>query len=249
MLFPLSMYDLKICRPKDIGLTYWLNPFPLSMLTMLALTLGVVVFGHQTDLLTSWWWTAVGLVFSMVLYFMSTYTAFFGGIVLAVYTGSLWPLMAKRVVHFPPHKVVPLAMVVVVFYMVLSAWVVAYNFVPGGTVTRERTDVMLVMLVLCCGAASRTVGVVSKSTPGDACGEQRRPPALKKKASKVNLLGRVIRRLSTVTEDKEGEGNEDEGGWGGSESSETHHTLSRQVSVAEDREVQLFHGRILRGDG
>lgn len=212
---------------------------------MFAMTVGVVVFGHQTDLVTSWRWTAVGLVFSMILYFASTYAAFFAGLVLAIYTMSLWPLLAKRVANFPPHKVLPLAMLVAIFYMLLSVWVVAYNFVPGGTLTRERTDVMLIMLVLSCGMSSRNVAPPPTST--SAKEESYKRPGLKRaelrrKQSKITFLGHVIRRLSTVTE----EGEEDE--VGGQGESETHRILSREVATAEDKEAQVFHGRVLKGE-
>ena len=210
------------------------------MVTMLAMTVGVVVFGHQTDLLTSWRWTAVGVLFSMVLYFMESYTAFFGGIVLSIYTMSLWPLLAKRVVNFPPHRILPVAMLVTIFYIVLSAWVVAYNFVPGGTLTRERTDVMLIMLVLSCGLGSRNANTASDVKVLAKNQERKR---LQRKVSQVNFLGHVIRRLSTVTE--EGEGDEI-GSWG-RESSETHKVLSKQVSEAEDSEAQVFHSKVLKG--
>lgn len=214
---------------------------------MFAMTVGVVLFGHQTDLLTSWRWTAVGVVFSMVLYFMSTYMAFFGGIILAIYTMSLWPLLTKRVINFPPHKILPVAMLVFIFYMVLSAWVVAYNFVPGGTITRERTDVMLIMLVLSCGLGSRNIATPTpkSAAEGDPYKRPRLNRAnLQRKESRINFLGHVIRRLSTVTEEGEGE---EGGNWGGSES-ETHRVLSKQVSVAEDNEAQVFHGKVLKGE-
>ena len=234
-------------------------------MTMLALTVGMVVFGHQTALLTSRRWTVLGLVFSMMLYFLGTYTAFFGGVMLAIYTMSLWPLMAKRIVNFPAQRVLPLAMLVFIFYMLLSAWVVAYNFVPGGTVTRERTDVMLVMLVLSCGLGSRTITVTTTATAavgggGGADGkgggdgvksDTYKRAALKKKAeiprntSTINFLGHVIRRLSTVTEDAEGE--ELGGGADSPRESLTHKILSRQVSAAEDKEAQTFHDRVLQG--
>ncbi len=227
------------------------NHFFHRMVTMVALTVGVVVFGHQTRLVTSWRWTVLGLVFAMTLYFMTTYTAFFGGIMLAIYTMSLWPLMAKRLVNFPAHRVLPLAMVVSIFYMVLSAWVVAYNFVPGGTITRERQDVMLIMLVLSCGLGSRNVAMATTGRGGSGESDKSdtyKRSALRKQAetprntSTINFLGHVIRRLSTVSE--EGEGEE---GLGGSPKESTHNILSREVSVAEDKEIQSFHNKVLQG--
>lgn len=212
------------------------------MVTMLAATVGVILFGHQTDLLTSWMWTIVGVVFSMILYFMCSYTAFFGGIILGVYTFSLWPLLAKRSANFPPHKIIPLSMVVVIFYMLLSAWVVAYNFVPGGTLTRERSDVMLVMLVLSCGLASRNS---SSSQLQPKHENQPNQLQLTKKQSKITLFGRVFRRLSTVAEEAEG----DEAVTDNTPSPlDTHQLLLKQVSEAEEKETQKFHSKILKGE-
>ena len=164
---------------------------------MVAFTLGVVIFGHQTDLLSSWAWLGVGFVFSMTLYFSYTYMAFFGGLILAIYTASLWPILLKRLVSFPAHKVLPMAMFVMIFYIMLSAWVVAYNFVPGGVLTRERTDVLLILLVLSCGLGTC-------SFPFQQAEVQVAEDSLKenqiKKGDKINIFGRVFRRLSTVTE-------------------------------------------------
>ena len=214
------------------------------------MTLGVVVFGHQTDLLTSSRWTLVGLVFSMILYFAHTYAAFFAGLVLATYNMSLWPLLAKRVANFPPHRVIPLAMLVTIFYMLLSAWVVAYNFVPGGIVTRERTDMMLIMLVLSCGLGSRNI--TPAKSAADVKGKSEayrrqglRRAELRRTQSKITLLGHVFRRLSTVTEEGEGE---EFGSWDERGETETHKILSREVATAEDKEAQIFHGKILKGE-
>lgn len=163
--------------------------------------MGVVIFGHQTDLLTSWAWLWVGLVSAMTLYFTSAFLAFFGGLVLAIYTASLWPHLTKRVIKYPPHRVIPIAMVVMFAYIVLSVWVVAFNFVPGGVFTRERTDVLLLLLVFSCG-----LGTCNFSRQ-QAEVEVPKSPKRRVKENKVNIIGRVIRRLSTITELEEEEPN------------------------------------------
>lgn len=176
------------------------------MATLLALTMGLVLFGNQVDLLTSVPWLIVGIFFSMILYFGETYQAFFGGLIFAVYTASLWPLILKRIVGFPPHKVFTVAMTTYFFYLLLSVWVVAYNFVPGGMYTRERTDVLLIMLVLSCGMGTCrfTLGHAQASTTRKLL-ERREIAAT---AKTINFIGRVFRRLSTIEEDPEKEENE-----------------------------------------
>jgi len=162
--------------------------------------MGLVFFGNQVDLLTSFPWLSVGVLFFMILYYGETYMAFFGGLILAIYTSSLWPLLLKRIVAFPPHKVFVVAMGTYFFYLVLSVWVVAYNFVPGGEYTRERTDVMMFSVILCCGLG--TCSFSSECVEGGAGEKLQRK---RERVMMVNFFGRVFRRLSTIVEDPENE--------------------------------------------
>ena len=212
-----------------------------------SLTVGLVLFGHQWQLLSSPAWAAVGIVFSMVLYFAKTYTAFFGGQILAIYTMSLWPMLSKRFIQFHPGKAIPLAMVCCIALVLLSAWVVAYNFVPGGVITRERSDAMLLITTLLIGLASRNVrqtDSASAKLSKHHKSESLRRAAIKgnrEEEKQVTFFGRVFRRLSTITE----EGDED---WSETEKgSKTHQARAKEVNVAEDLEGQKFHNRVING--
>lgn len=195
------------------------------MVTLLALAMGLAFFGNQVDLLTSIPWLSVGITFFMVLYYGETYLAFFGGLVLAIYTASLWPLLLKRIVAFPPHKLFVVAMGTYFFYLVLSVWVVAYNFVPGGVYTRERTDVMMIVMILCCGIGTCSFSLARvESSASDQLLEKR------DRVLMVNFFGRVFRRLSTITEDPENEMLEET-------------TLVQQVLLIASREAWERGGR------
>ncbi len=170
------------------------------MATVMALAMGFVFFGNQVDLLTSFPWLSVGVVFFMILYYGETYMAFFGGLVLAVYVASLWPLLLRRIVTFPPHRIFAVVVSTYFFYMVLSVWVVAYNFVPGGVYTRERTDAMVFSLILCCG-----LGTCSFSSERVESRVSEKLQEKRKRELTVNFFGRVFRRLSTIVEDSENE--------------------------------------------
>ena len=205
---------------------------------MFALTLGLLGFGHLSDLLSSHPWTFVGLVFSMILYFMNSFAAFFGGLVLAVYTMSLWPHLSKRIVHFSPARILAVSMLTFFLLTLLSAWVAAYNFVPGGTLTRERSDVMLILTILLIGMGAR------KIKQDDKQGESKtyvRPGLQMKNASNVKLFGQVFRRMSTITE----EGDED---WeSATKGSVTHQVRAQELNVAEEKEGQVFHSKVIKG--
>ena len=214
-----------------------------------SLVVGLVLFGHQWQLLSSPAWAVVGVVFSMVFYFAKTYTSFFGGQILAIYTMSLWPMLSKRFVHFHPGKAIPMAMFCCFLLVVLSAWVVAYNFVPGGTITRERSDAMLLITTLIIGFAARNVRHQARSS-SVTLSKKHKAESLKRAAMKgrqgeedkqVTFFGRVFRRLSTITE----EGDED---WSETEKgSKTHRARAKEVNVAEDMEGQKFHNRVIKG--
>ncbi len=164
------------------------------MATLLALSVGLTLFGHCHVLVTSVQWFSVGVVSAVIFYYGHTYTAFFGGVLLAVYAMSLWPLLLKRAVQFPPHQVFAIMVSIYFSYILLSVWVVAYNFVPGGVFTRERTDVMLGLVVACCGMGTCDLGYY-QSVHGDRTVEA-------KQTKTVNYIGQVFRRLSTILEEE-----------------------------------------------
>ena len=239
-----------MCPPPSLS-------FGCSFLTMLSLTVGLVVFGHQRDLQTSPAWTVVGLLSALGLYFLTSYTAFFCGCILAVYTMSLWPLLSKRVSNFPAGKVLFFTSLTFIFLFLLSVWVVAYNFVPGGTITRERTDAMLIIIVLMIGAASQTIQHRKKKknkTPDRRAhhtrSEMLRKRRLSQAGNQVMFLGRVFRRLSTVSEESEEEEDNDwlAGGSGSGRGSETHQARARELFVKGEEVGRQFHHRVLRGE-
>ena len=72
---------------------------------------------------------------------------------LAVYTMSIWPEMTERLSRCHPARSVCLLIIVYLVEMFFSVWTVAYNFVPGGVYTRERTDITVfgVMVLIFLG--------------------------------------------------------------------------------------------------
>ncbi len=205
---------------------------PSRLATLCALTIGLLGASQWRRLISSHPWTVVALFFSMVLYFMSSYIAFFGGLILAVWTMSLWPHLSKRLVNFPSGRVFPVVFLSYFFLLLLSAWVVAYNFVPGGVFTRERSDVMLIILILLIGLASR------KIESNESSKVLTRPKAANKKST---LLGQFFRRLSTISEEENEEWQETKKG------STTHQVRARELIIAEEKEGQQFHTKAING--
>ena len=69
------------------------------------------------------------------MFFFST-----GGLLLAIYVGSVWPFMIDNLTACSPASTVTFGALVWLIEILFSVWTVAYNFVPGGVYTREHTD-------------------------------------------------------------------------------------------------------------
>ena len=70
-----------------------------------------------------------------------------GGLLLGVYTLSVWPTMVNQVSACPPGRTLVLANLVYIAQVLFQVWTVAFNFVPGGVYTREHTD-WLILIVM-----------------------------------------------------------------------------------------------------
>jgi endonuclease/exonuclease/phosphatase family metal-dependent hydrolase len=137
-------------------------PYPWGATVLLALWFGVLLSPcyHVTKSLV--WWLIGSSAFA-ALYLLPTWQAFTGGILLAVYTTSVWPAMLDYVSVCPPGRTLCLAMLTWLAETLFSVWTVAYNFVPGGEYTREHTGWLIVVVVVTIGLATLTAGQESHS--------------------------------------------------------------------------------------
>ena len=204
---------------------------------------------HRTDKLSGLTWHAIGLASGLGLYYLQSYFAFFEGCLLSIYTASLWPHLSKRLVHYPPGKVFPVAILTWALMSIASVWIVAYNFVPGGTVTRERTDVLIVVVVFLVALASRDCetgegrregkGGVREGGEGEKVGGGGGK-------EREGLRRRVIGKLPPISEEKE----EEEEGMDfevDSTGSSVHEERALELLATEEKECLRFRHRANRG--
>ena len=76
---------------------------------------------------------------------------FAGGLIVAIFTLSIWPEVLDRLTACPPAKTVTLAALVYIVNVLFEVWTVAYNFVPGGEYTREHTGYQIGFVSLILG--------------------------------------------------------------------------------------------------
>lgn len=130
-------------------------PYPWSLTVLFGLWFGIELSPctHVTQSIT--WWM-IGTLSFCALYYLKSWPSFIGGVILSMYTMSVLPGLADRVVACPPARTVCLALLTWLMEILFSVWTVAYNFVPGGEYTREHTDWLMGFTMLSIGAATLT---------------------------------------------------------------------------------------------
>lgn len=123
--------------------------FFISIAILIALSFGIML--SPNDWTKSFVWWLVGSAGAAMLYRLPTHWSFVGGIILAIYLMSIWPLMADKLARCNPGLTLPIAMGLYIVLILASVWVVAFNFVPGGEFTRERTGTLMAITMLLIG--------------------------------------------------------------------------------------------------
>ncbi|KAF9176994.1 hypothetical protein BGZ50_009334 [Haplosporangium sp. Z 11] len=124
------------------------HPVPGGWMVILAMAAGLYISSHR-QLVTSWVWFAVGSVGLIILHRVEGDVGFIGGIIFTVFVLSLFPTFIRSLSRQPPGRTMLVAMMVYNFLALAHVWVVAYAFVPGGEIMRERTDLVLMAMLVC----------------------------------------------------------------------------------------------------
>ncbi|XP_060567906.1 PGAP2-interacting protein-like [Ruditapes philippinarum] len=124
------------------------EPYPWGACILVALCFGAYMSACRHVAISKIWWF-IGLVSFCALYYLPTWLGFTGGLILGVYALSIWPEMCDRVSRCPPARTLFLAILVFMIQNFFLVWTVAYNFVPLGEYTRERTYILIAINMLC----------------------------------------------------------------------------------------------------
>ncbi|CAO3619371.1 unnamed protein product [Mucor hiemalis] len=129
---------------------YGPEPVPWGVATIAALAVGLLISPYRR-LTTSLPWYLVGASACAVFYIYSAWTAYYGGLVLGAYFTSITPALIRGISTQSTFKTLFASFMVYNILALAHVWVVAYEFVPGGVYARERTDAILITLMLLIG--------------------------------------------------------------------------------------------------
>lgn len=117
------------------------------VIMMLGIYAGVTIFSSvQSRILFG-----AATLGSLLLYLLPGYPGYFGGLVLAFALMALTPFLIEAAAQFPPARTFGLGLTIYNILVLMHVWIVAYAFVPGGPILRERQDLVLLAMLVCVG--------------------------------------------------------------------------------------------------
>lgn len=92
--------------------------------------------------------TLISAAAAFVLYSFKGWAGFAGSVVYTFHLASLAPLIGQAVAGYNTAALFSLSFLFSVLISLASVWIVAYAFVPGGPLLRERTDIVVISSVV-----------------------------------------------------------------------------------------------------
>lgn len=121
------------------------TPITGALINFFAIGLGITlsVKVHSNAFLGPTYNLLAGAVSAYILYSYKGWLGYAGSTVYSFYLSTLAPLIWQSTVGYNPSLLFTLAFFYSIVFSLASVWIVAYAFVPGGPLLRERTDLVL----------------------------------------------------------------------------------------------------------
>ena len=136
---------------------------PHGAVTIAAMCAGLLLGLFRPALAKSWTLYGLGCVGAALLTAYSDWTGYTGAVVLTVYLLAFSVPMLSAAARRAPAAVFGLGFLIYNFLVLFHVWVVAYAFVPGGPLVRERTDWVMATTMIFIGAGVFTVSAPTPS--------------------------------------------------------------------------------------
>lgn len=124
------------------------TPVPYGAVTLAVASLGLRVGLTRRKAVLSKRWMVLFATGMGILCLTSQWIGYAGGLVVIFYSIAVTPALLEAAGRQPVGRTWSVAMVTMCGFMLAETWAVAYAFVPGGFLLRERTWVLMVFEVL-----------------------------------------------------------------------------------------------------
>lgn len=124
-------------------------PVPHGIITFAVMAFGIYVGVTRRTSTGSWPAYMLGSAGAFVMYSCTGWVGYIGGMILSGYLMSIVPVILESAGRHNPAKSFGIGALVLVFLYLAHVWVVAYAFVPGGPLLRERSDIVLAAQQAC----------------------------------------------------------------------------------------------------
>ncbi|KAI1939965.1 Protein cwh43 [Ophidiomyces ophidiicola] len=148
---------------------------PHGSMTIFAMGVGVILGLTYPRFSGSWTAFGLGSIGAAMLTNFSHWRGFYGALSLSMYLMAVAPVLLRSALRHSPATTFGIGFLIYNFMVLFHVWVVAYAFVPGGPLVRERTDWVMTATMLLIGA-----GVFSASISNSS------PSSRNKKAASFN---------------------------------------------------------------
>ncbi|KAF8250255.1 hypothetical protein K440DRAFT_542160 [Wilcoxina mikolae CBS 423.85] len=131
-------------------------PAPHGAYTIAAMGVGFLIGLFKPEISTTWAFFGISSIAAAVFHNKAGWTGYYGALVLSVYLMALIPPFVVSATRHKPGTTFGLTFLFYNIMVLAHVWVVAYAFVPGGPLLRERTDLVMSITMALLG-----VGVFS----------------------------------------------------------------------------------------
>ncbi|RPB25516.1 hypothetical protein L211DRAFT_861313 [Terfezia boudieri ATCC MYA-4762] len=139
---------------------------PHGAFTFLAMGLGFFIGNSHEGLSRSWPMFAFGCISAAIFHNNHGWWGYYGAFALAIYLTSIIPSFIRTAVQHGPGKTFGNAFFLYNLLVLAHVWTVAYAFVPGGPLLRERTDLVMIMTMSLIGAGVYSTAILSTNSKG-----------------------------------------------------------------------------------
>lgn len=176
-------------------------PVPHGLVTFAVMSFGIYMGITRRNTTGSWPAFIIGSTGALIMYACSGWLGYLGAMVLSGYLMSIVPIILESAGRHNPAKSFGVGAFVLALLYLGHVWIVAYAFVPGGPLLRERSDLILLAQQVCIalGIYSAKKAKVSANTAISSAGSSGLTAVRKLASQTLTTLTIILALAAAIT--------------------------------------------------